>query len=68
MFKLAELVGAPDAIARVPALVAGFLAAAIVGYLCIWLLLRYLQRGKLYPFAIYCVWVGVSCLIVAWLR
>jgi undecaprenyl-diphosphatase len=68
LFKLTDLVGAPGAIAQVPVLVAGFLTAAIFGYLCIWLLLRYLQRGKLYPFAIYCVWVGVSCLIVAWLR
>jgi undecaprenyl-diphosphatase len=68
LFKLLDLAEAPDAMAQVPTLVAGFLAAAIVGYLCIWLLLRYLQRGKLYPFALYCVWVGVSCLIIAWLR
>ena len=54
--------------AQVPALVAGFLAAAISGYLCIWGLLRYLQRGKLYPFAIYCACAGVFCLVVALLR
>jgi undecaprenyl-diphosphatase len=68
MFKLVDLLEAPDAMAQVPALVTGFLAAAVAGYLCIWLLLRYLQRGRLYPFALYCVWVGVSCLIVGWLR
>lgn len=68
LFKLANLLSEPDPMAQIPALVVGFLAAAIAGYLCIWLLLRYLQRGKLYPFALYCAWVGISCLIVAWVR
>ena len=54
--------------AQVPALAAGFLAAAIIGYLCIWFLMRYLRQGKLYPFAIYCACMGVFCLAVAWLR
>jgi undecaprenyl-diphosphatase len=68
LLQLYDLFSAPDAAAQLPALVAGFLAAVVVGYLCIWFLLRYLQRGKLYPFALYCLWVGVSCLIVAWVR
>ncbi len=68
LFKLKDLVGAPDYLEQVPALVAGFVAAAIVGYVCIWFLLRYLQKGKLYPFALYCACVGISCLVVAWLR
>jgi undecaprenyl-diphosphatase len=68
LFKLLDLFSAPNPMAQIPALVAGFLAAAIVGYLCIWLLLRYLQRGKLYPFAIYCACLAVFCLSVAWLR
>jgi undecaprenyl pyrophosphate phosphatase UppP len=49
-------------------LLAGFLAAAISGYLCIWGLLRYLQRGRLYLFAIYCACAGMLGLVVAWLR
>jgi undecaprenyl-diphosphatase len=68
LLQLLDLFSAPDAAAQVPALVAGFLAAALIGYLCIWFLLRYLQRGNLYPFAFYCLWVGVACLIVAYLR
>jgi undecaprenyl-diphosphatase len=68
LFKLLDLFSAPDPLAQVPALAAGFLAAAVGGYACIWLLLRYLQRGSLYPFAFYCAWVGVSCLILAVLR
>jgi undecaprenyl-diphosphatase len=68
LFKLLDLFSAPDPLAQVPVLVAGFVAAAICGYLCIWFLLRYLQRGKLYPFSVYCAALGVFCLIVAWLR
>jgi undecaprenyl-diphosphatase len=68
LFKLRDLLAVPDPVAQLPALAAGFLAAAIAGYLCIWFLLRYLQRGKLYPFAIYCALVGISCLFVSWLQ
>lgn len=68
LFQLLGLASAPDPLAQVPVLVAGFLAAAISGYVCIWALLRYLQRGRLYPFAVYCAYVGICCLIVAWLR
>ena len=68
LFKLLDLFAMPDPLAQVPALLAGFLTAAIVGYLCIWGLLRYLQRGTLYPFAIYCALLGSFCLVVAWLR
>jgi undecaprenyl-diphosphatase len=68
LFKLLDLLQSPYAASQAPELAAGFLAATIVGYFCIWFLLRYLQQGKLYPFAFYCAWVGISCLIVAWLR
>jgi undecaprenyl-diphosphatase len=68
VFKLTDLFSVPDASAQIPALLAGFLAAAIAGYLCIWFLLRYLERGSLYPFALYCLWVGVSSLVVVLLR
>lgn len=67
-FQLLDLLALPDPMAEVPALMAGFLAAAISGYLCIWGLLRYLQRGKLYPFAIYCALAGSAALVVALLR
>lgn len=46
----------------------GFVVAAASGYLAIRFLLRYLERHSLYLFSAYCVWVGVSCLIVALLR
>jgi undecaprenyl-diphosphatase len=67
LFQLLDLFRAPDPMAQLPVLVAGFTAAAVSGYFCIWFLLRYLQRGRLYPFALYCTWVGISSLVVAWL-
>ncbi|MCP4199419.1 MAG: undecaprenyl-diphosphatase UppP [Proteobacteria bacterium] len=47
-------------------LLAGFLAAAITGFLCIRYLLRYLQNHSLYVFAIY-VWIfaGLTLLRIA---
>ena len=68
LVKIIELFSVPGGAAQVPALLVGFLAAAVVGYLCIWFLLRYLQRGKLYPFAVYCALLGIACLVVALLR
>ena len=68
LFKLTDLLAAPDPLAQAPLLVAGFLAAALSGYACIWFLLRYLQRGKLYPFAVYCALFGAFCLAVALVR
>ncbi len=64
-FKLLDLFTLPGPLAQAPVLLAGFLAAAISGYLCIWGLLRYLQRGSLYPFAIYCALAGSAALAVA---
>ncbi|MBN1661082.1 MAG: undecaprenyl-diphosphatase UppP [Anaerolineae bacterium] len=66
--QLLDLFDIADPLAQAPALVAGLAAAAISGYLCIWGLLRYLQRGKLYPFAIYCAVAGTATLIVALIR
>ena len=46
------------------AVLAGTLAAALSGYLCIRFLLAYLRSGKLYVFAAYLVVVGVAVLIL----
>ena len=64
LFKVCELLRSPDGMSQVAVLVAGFVAAALSGYVCIWGLLRYLQKGRLYVFAAYCAAVGVTCL--AW--
>ncbi len=47
-----------------PAVLAGFLAAAVSAYLCIKFLLAYLRRGRLYVFAIYCAVVGSVVLLI----
>ncbi|WP_119067400.1 undecaprenyl-diphosphatase UppP [Aggregatilinea lenta] len=46
-------------------MIAGFLAAMIVGYLCIWFLLRLVQQRRLYGFALYCAVFGTLSLLVA---
>jgi undecaprenyl-diphosphatase len=68
LFKLLDLLSASDPSAQLPALGLGFVVAAISGYVCIWGLLRYLQRGQLYPFSIYCALSGILCLSIALLR
>ncbi len=42
---------------------AAFVAAAVVGYLCIAFLLNWLKRHTLYPFAVYCAMVGTLFLL-----
>ena len=68
LFKLLDLFTVPDPLAQVPVLAVGFVVAAVSGYVCIWGLLRYLQRGRLYLFSVYCAVAGLLCLVVAWLR
>ena len=63
--KIFALLKAGDLAAQAPTLVTGLLGAGVVGFGCIHFLLRYLQRRRLYPFAIYCAAFGILCLIVA---
>jgi undecaprenyl-diphosphatase len=64
-FKVLDLIQAGGMVSHVPVLVTGFVAAGIVGYLCIHLLLRYLQDRRLYPFAIYCACASIISGIIA---
>lgn len=68
LLAIGDLLGAGTLSAELPALVVGFMAAAISGYLCIRWLLGYLQRRSLSVFAIYCVLFGLFNLLVAWVR
>lgn len=68
LLKVLDLAQMGDLAAQAPALVVGFLAAGLVGFGCIHLLLRYLQRRRLYPFAAYCAVVGVACLFLVLMR
>jgi len=49
-------------------IVAGFLSAAVSGYLCIRWLLGYLQKRSLDVFAAYCIGFGALNLIIAFVR
>lgn len=64
LFAVVDLLGAPDLAAQLPALAATFVAAGVVGYVCIYGLLRWLRQGSLVPFAVYCA--VVSVLFLAW--
>jgi len=48
-----------------PLLGAGFISAAIVGWLAVRWLLGYLNKHSLYFFAVYCAVIGAVCLILA---
>jgi undecaprenyl-diphosphatase len=64
LLKVIELAGAGGLTAQAPMLIIGFVSAAAVGLGCIHILLRYLQRRPLYPFAAYCALFGFLSLLV----
>ena len=57
-----------DVGAMAPALIAGFLAAAITGVIAIRFLLAYLRKHSLYVFSVYCAVVGLLTIIVTFVR
>lgn len=68
LLQLAKLVKASVVGTQLLFLIAGFLSAAISGYLAIRVLLAYLQRGRLYVFAAYCWLVGLVSLTISLMR
>ncbi len=68
LLKVMDLAQAGDLAEQAPMLVVGFVTAGVVGFGCIHFLLRYLQRHRLYPFAVYCAVAGFACLLVALAR
>jgi undecaprenyl-diphosphatase len=68
VWQLKDLVATSEWTAALGALIVGFVGAALAGYLCIRFLLRYLRRGKLYPFALYCALAGTFCLVLSFVR
>ncbi len=68
LFKLLDLIAVGGVADLAGALVVGFVTAAVVGYLCIRWLLKFLASSPLYVFAIYCLCFGLLCLVVALVR
>jgi undecaprenyl-diphosphatase len=57
--QLIKLIGPGTLPVGAPELIVGFLAAAGCGYAAIRLFLNYVRRRPLYPFAVYCVIIGI---------
>ncbi len=68
LLKVVDLAQMGGLAVQAPALIVGFVTAGLVGFGCIHFLMRYLQRRRLYPFAVYCAVAGVVCLLVALAR
>jgi len=64
LLKVVELAQMGGLEAQAPTLALGFVASAVVGFVCVHLLLRYLQRRRLYPFAVYCALFGLFSLVI----
>ncbi len=65
---LSDLVDTPDVVSRLPSYLWGFLSAAVVGYLAIRWLLRYLTNHPLYIFAFYTASLAVFTILIYALR
>jgi undecaprenyl-diphosphatase len=61
--KLPELLGTEGNGVRGPALVAGA-CAAVTTFFAVRFLLRFFQTNRLTPFGVYCIGLGVCCLLV----
>jgi undecaprenyl-diphosphatase len=57
-----DLMSTPGWLTKLPVYAWGFLSSAVVGYLAIRWLLRYLTNHPLYVFSIYCTVLGVITL------
>jgi undecaprenyl-diphosphatase len=65
LFEVKGLLEAPEFSISLLALLGGFLAAAIGGFLSIEFLLSYLRTRRLYPFAAYCWAVGSFAVVLS---
>jgi undecaprenyl-diphosphatase len=63
LVQLTELVGSGGFSSEVPLLLVGFVSAGVFGYIAIRWFMAYLRKKPLYPFAAYCVLVGVLALV-----
>lgn len=68
LFASLKLTRIPNFIELLPTFSAGFIAAAVTGYLAIRWLLKYLSSRSLYAFAIYCAAFGILNIIIIAIR
>jgi undecaprenyl-diphosphatase len=67
-WQLAKLLMADTAGVAPGILAAGFVSAALIGFLAIHALLLFVRRRRLYPFSIYCLLLGIISLLTYVLR
>ena len=58
-----EMIKNGSVMVSLPALISGFFAAALSGFLAIWMLMKIVQRYRLWPFVVYRVVIGVLILV-----
>ena len=63
-----DLLALPNTVSLLPTYIPGFMAAAIVGYLAIRWLIKYLARHSLYVFAFYCTLLSLITIIFVLIR
>jgi undecaprenyl-diphosphatase len=63
-YEMLDVVRMPNLAEFFPALIVGFIASAIVGWLAVRWLLSYLADNSLYAFSIYCAVVGTFVLVL----
>lgn len=68
IFSVPDLMEVPDLGAFLPVLIVGFVAAAVVGYLSIHWLLSFLNKRSLVYFAVYCILLASTILIITNVR
>lgn len=68
VLAVGDLVRIPNFSQQIPTLIAGFIIAAIVGYLSIRWLLAYLVKRPLYIFAGYCLVASIAVLLFSLIR
>jgi undecaprenyl pyrophosphate phosphatase UppP len=68
LFASLKLTKIPNFIELLPTFSAGFIAAAVTGYLAIRWLLKYLSSRSLYVFAVYCATFGILNIIIIAIR
>lgn len=68
LLEAIELINRPDVLDLLPVYIPGFVSAAVVGYLAIRWLIRYLQQHSLYIFVIYCALMGIISIVAGLLR
>jgi undecaprenyl-diphosphatase len=63
-----DLLALPNTLTLLPYYIPGFIAAAIVGYLAIRWLIKYLARHSLYVFAAYCTLLSLITIVLVLVR